>query len=117
MSAINTQGENVRSISDRVEVSVDFPDKTYMGAFGRDSTFDVKVEEDEVLLRIVRKGAERREISVHLHYYLLADILKELGQGLAEHAFLDEAHLSRLREGADALVRALKNTATTTADR
>ena len=107
----------MRSISDRAEVSVDFPDKAYMGAFGRESTFEVKVDADEVLLRIARAGSERREIAVYLHYYLLADILKELGQGLAEHAFLDEAHLSRLREGADALVRALQDTATTTADR
>ena len=53
------------------------------------------------MLRIVRAGDDRREIAVHLHYYLLADILKELGQGLTEHAFLDEAHLSRLREGAE----------------
>ena len=101
----------MRSISDRAEVSVDFPDKAYMGAFGRESTFEVKVEADEVLLRIVRAGSERREIAVYLHYYLLADILKELGQGLAEHAFLDEAHLSRLREGTEALVRSLGGTA------
>jgi hypothetical protein len=98
----------MKSISDRAEVSVDFPDKTYMGAFGRESTFDVKVDADEVLLRITRSGSERREISVYLHYYLLADILKELGQGLTRHEFLDEAHLSRLREGAGALLKALK---------
>jgi hypothetical protein len=104
----------MRSISDRAEVSVDFPDKAYMGAFGRESTFEVKVEADEVLLRIVRAGSERREIAVYLHYYLLADILKELGQGLTEHAFLDEAHLSRLREGTEALVRALGGTAPAT---
>lgn len=99
----------MKSISDRAEVSVDFPDKTYMGAFGRESSFDVKVEADEVLLRIVRAGAERREIAVSLHYYLLADILKELGQGLADHAFLDESHLSRLREGAGSLAHALED--------
>ena len=104
----------MRSISDRAEVSVDFPDKAYMGAFGRESTFEVKVEADEVLLRIVRTGSERREIAVYLHYYLLADILKELGQGLPEHAFLDDAHLSRLREGTEALVRALGGTAPAT---
>jgi hypothetical protein len=86
-----------------------------MGAFGRESTFDVKVEADEVLLRIVRAGSERREIAVYLHYYLLADILKELGQGLTQHGFLDEAHLSRLREGAEALLRALQDTAPATA--
>ena len=99
----------MKAISDRAEVSVDFPDKAYMGAFGRESTFDVKVEPDEVLLRIVGSGAERREIAVYLHYYLLADILKELGQGLTEHSFLDETHLLRLREGAEALLRALQD--------
>ena len=73
----------MKSITDKAEVSVDFPDKTYMGAFGRESSFDVKVEADEVLLRLIRTGEERREIAVHLHYYLLADLLKEIGQGLA----------------------------------
>ena len=97
----------MKSITDKAEVSVDFPDKTYMGAFGRESSFDVKVEADEVLLRIVRRGAERREVAVHLHYYLLADILKELGQGLARENGLDEAHLRPLREGATALAQSL----------
>ncbi|MBS0518307.1 MAG: hypothetical protein JSR90_06415 [Proteobacteria bacterium] len=98
----------MKSISDRAEVSIDFPDKAYMGAFGRESGFDVKVEPDEVLLRIVRAGEERREVAVHLHYYLLGDILKELGRGLAEHGFLDDAHLHALQAGADALTQALK---------
>ena len=99
----------MKSISDRAEVSIDFPDKAYMGAFGRESSFDVKVEEDEVLLRIVRSGPERREIAVHLHYFLLADILAQLGQGLEKHDFLDALHLQKLRDGADALARALKD--------
>jgi hypothetical protein len=99
----------MKSITDRAEVSVDFPDKTYMGAFGRESSFDVKVEADEVLLRIVRPGQERREIAVHLHYYLLADILKELGQGLAKESNLDEAHLQPLRDSAKALTQSLSS--------
>lgn len=99
----------MKSITDRAEVSVDFPNKAYMGAFGRESSFEVKVEPDEVMLRIVRPGEERREISVHLHYFLLADILAQLGQGLVRHDFLDETHLQKLREGADSLVQALKD--------
>jgi len=98
----------MKSISDKAEVSVDFPDKTYMGSFGRESSFDVKVEADEVLLRLVRAGAERREIAVHLHYYLLADILKEIGQGLAGHDFLDESHRAALSDGVAALAASLK---------
>lgn len=99
----------MKSISDRAEVSVDFPNKAYMGAFGRESSFEVKVEPDEVMLRILRTGEERREISVHLHYFLLADILAQLGQGLVQHDFLDDAHLDKLRAGANALVQALKD--------
>ena len=97
----------MKSITDRAEVSIDFPGKAYMGAFGRESSFDVKVEADEVRLRIVREGAERREIAVYLHYYLLADILKELGRGLVHHEFLDEAHLQSLRSGAATLLQSL----------
>lgn len=97
----------MKSISDKAEVSVDFPDKTYMGSFGRESAFDVKVEADEVLLRLVRTGAERREIAVHLHYYLLADLLKEIGRGLEGQDFLDEAHLGALRDGVAALAAAM----------
>ena len=96
----------MKSITDRAEVAIDFPDKTYMGAFGRESSFDVKVEPDEVLLRIVRSGAERREIAVHLHYYLLADILKELGQGIARGE-IDDLHLRALREAAQALAKSV----------
>ena len=98
----------MKSISDRAEVSVDFPDKTYMGSFGRESSFDVKVEADEVLLRLVRTGEERREIAVHLHYYLLADIMKEIGQGLAGQDFLDDSHREALGVGVAALAVSLK---------
>lgn len=102
----------MKSISDKAEVSVDFPDKTYMGSFGRESSFDVRVESDEVLLRLVRAGEERREIAVHLHYYLLADLLKEIGQGLMRRDFLDESHLAALKEGVTTLAAALRPAAT-----
>jgi hypothetical protein len=103
----------MKSISDKAEISVDFPDKTYMGSFGREAAFDVKVEADEVMLRLVRGGAERREIAVHLHYYLLADVLKEIGQGLAGHDFLDESHREAMAKGVAALAAALKRPAKT----
>lgn len=108
MCRTGEQAGTMKSIADKAEVSVDFPNKAYMGTFGRESSFDIKVDADEVLLRIVRAGDERREISLYLHYYLLADILKELAQGLTRHDFLDEAHLGPLREGAAALGKALR---------
>jgi hypothetical protein len=101
----------MKSITDRAEVAIDFPDKAYMGAFGRESSFDVTVEPDEVLLRIVRPGEARREIAVHLHYYLLADVLKELARGLARNDGLAEEHFRALCDGAEALTQSLKGSA------
>jgi len=105
----------MKSITDKAEVSLDFPEKAYMGAFGRESSFDVRVEADEVLLRIVRGGEERRQVAVHLHYYLLADILTEIGLGLARREPLDKAHSDVLRAGVNALNNALKKQRTTPA--
>jgi hypothetical protein len=98
----------MKSIADKAEVSIDFPDKTYIGSFGRESAFDLKVGPDEILLRIVRTGGERRQFALHLHYYLLADILTELSRALAEHDPLDRPHLETLRIAATELVAALK---------
>ena len=98
----------MKSITDKAEVSIDFPDKAYMGSFGRESAFEVKVEPDEVLLHIVREGDERRQVAVHLHYYLLADILSEIGEGLAEENLSNRGHIDALRGGVDVLAKALK---------
>jgi hypothetical protein len=100
----------MKAISDKAEVSVDFPDKAYMGSFGRESSFDVKVGSDEILVRIVRSGEERREVAVHLHYFLLADILAEIGRGLARQE-LDHTHRDVLCAGTDTLVKGLANSA------
>jgi hypothetical protein len=97
----------MKSITDKAEVSIDFPDKVYMGSFGRESSFDVKVEAEEVLLHIVRRGEARRQVAVHLHYYLLADILSDLGLGLAERGPLDTPHRDALKAGVNVLSRAL----------
>ena len=101
----------MKSITDKAEVSIDFPDKAYMGSFGRESSFDVKVESEEVLLRIVREGEQKRVVALHLHYYLLADILTEIGEGLADRQSLDRAHLEALQQSVKVLTRAMSRQA------
>ncbi len=64
------------------------------------------MEPDEVLVRIVRSGDERREVAVHIHYFLLADILTEIGEGLNQQK-LDSTHGDALRAGAETLVKGL----------
>jgi len=85
-------------IADKAEVSVDFPDKAYIGSFGRNSQFDAYAEADSVAIKLVRPGEDRREAGMHLHYGLLADILAEFARSLASRPPLDEQHRTELSQ-------------------
>jgi hypothetical protein len=52
---------SLHPIADKAEVSVDFPDKVYIGSFGRHSQFDAYADTDSVAIRLVRPGEDRRE--------------------------------------------------------
>lgn len=78
-----------------------------MGSFSHESGFDVRPEEDALLLKLMRPGDDRREVSIHLHYYLLADILAATAEVLTDQESQDEAHRERLQEAANALRAAL----------
>ena len=103
---------SLHPIADKAEVSVDFPDKAYIGNFGRHSQFDAYVDTDNVAIRLVRPGEDRREAVVHLHYGLLADILVELARSLAAREPLDELHRRELSEAAKLLAASLDPRAT-----
>jgi hypothetical protein len=95
-------------ITDKAEVSVDFPDKAYIGSFGRNSQFDAYADADAVAIKLVRPGEDRREAMMHLHYGLLADILLELARSLASRAPLDEPHRVELSEAVRQLSASLE---------
>jgi hypothetical protein len=95
-------------IADKAEVSVDFPDKAYIGSFSRHSQFDAYADADSVAVRLVRPGEDRREAVIHLHYGLLADILAELARSLTAREPLDEQHRSELSEAANQLSASLE---------
>jgi hypothetical protein len=95
-------------IADKAEVSVDFPDKAYIGSFGRNSQFDAYADADSVAIRLVRPGEDRREAMMHLHFGLLAEILAEVARSLAAHDQLDEQHRAELSDAAKQLCAALE---------
>jgi len=99
---------SLHPISDKAEVSVDFPDKAYIGSFGRHSQFDAYADDDSVAVRLVRPREDRREAMMHLHYGLLADILVELAKSLASRPELDEQQRNELNEAAKQLRRSLE---------
>lgn len=95
-------------IADKAEVSVDFPDKAYIGSFSRHSQFDAFADPESAAIRLVRPGEDRREAVIHLHYGLLADILAELARSLSARAPLDAPHRQEFGEAAKALAAALE---------
>jgi hypothetical protein len=105
----STKGEDVSNpLSDKFEVSIDFPHKVYMGTFGRESRFEVTADREGMHLHLNRPGEERRHVGFHVHYYLLVDILSELAQAVGEVEGLDPTHRARLAEAADKLAAACK---------
>lgn len=97
----------MKPITDKAEVSIDFPDKAYVGSFGRHSGFDVSADAEGITLKLSRSGEDRRTAEIHLHYYLCADIVAELARAIAARPPIDEAHRDPMLTSAKELARAL----------
>jgi len=95
-------------ISDKAEVAIDFPDKAYIGGFGRDCSFDARADGDGMMIRLARTSGEKREAEVHLHHFLFAGILDELAHSLDEREPIDETHRQPLLAAARKLAAALE---------
>jgi len=98
-----------RPIADRAEVAIDFPDKCYLGSFTHHSAFEATADVEGVLVRLVRGGTERRQVDLHLHYHLFADILDELAQAIEAGHPVDDSHRQPLLAAARRLVASLES--------
>ena len=98
----------MHQIADKAEVAIDFPDKFYVGGFGRDCAFEARAEDDGVLIRLVRAGDDKRTADIHLHHFLFANILEDLARSLAEREPVDDVHREPLLTAARLLVAALE---------
>lgn len=94
-------------IVDRAEVALDFPDKSYLGSFTRHSSFEASADKEGVLLRLVRGGSEKRQVDIHLHYHLFADMLVELARSIETGHPVGSAHQAILHEAALRLAASL----------
>jgi hypothetical protein len=97
-----------KPIVDKAEVSIDFPDKFYMGAFGRDSIVDVAADAEGLHLRLEHDGEQSRKVGFHVHYYLLAEILDEAASALAALPPIDEPHRVAVQSAAKKLASAVR---------
>ena len=95
-------------IQDKAEVAIDFPDKFYMGSFSRGSMFEARAENDGLFIKLMRGGEDSRVAELHLHHYLLADILSEWAKSLAKEPAMDENHRENLQEAIAKVDKALR---------
>jgi len=95
-------------IADKAEIAVDFPDKLYMGQFGRHSSFEAAIETAGVLIRLSRQDDERREVQIHLHYLLFADVLAEIARSITSHPPIETLYRDPLIAAVRDLLAALE---------
>ena len=71
-----------KPIPDKAKVALEYPDKLFIGTFGRSAQFDAHLDKSGISLTLQRTGdvEARRSIRMHLHYGLFAEILRELAR-------------------------------------
>lgn len=87
-------------ILDKAEVSIDFPEKFYVGTFGRGASFDVAADAQGIHLHLDRPGADHRRIGFHVHYPLLADILAATAEAIEAGRCVSSEDAARVRAAA-----------------
>ncbi|MEZ5668502.1 MAG: hypothetical protein R3F55_13885 [Alphaproteobacteria bacterium] len=99
----------MKPVADKAEVSLEFPDKTYMGSFTRHSSFQAQADAEGVAVKLVRAGGDgHRVVGIHLHWYLFADILDEVAAAIETGHPVDAGHRAPLHDAAARLARATR---------
>lgn len=110
-SDLTSLGQDVttKSISDRAEVALEYPDKFYSGTFERSSRFEASMDRTGLALVLEHPGSEdvRKSVHVHINYGLLSDILQQLRSQVSKIP-PDEIHLDQLRRTASEFSSALQ---------
>jgi hypothetical protein len=95
-------------VQDKAEVSIDFPDKFFMGSFSRESKFEARAENDGLMIRLIRTSGEKRDVEIHLHHHLMADILTSWAESLANEPPMEPNHRDTMLEALKVLEKAVR---------
>ncbi|MGO9356242.1 MAG: hypothetical protein ACLP1D_01045 [Xanthobacteraceae bacterium] len=101
-----------KPIPDKAEVALEYPDKFYVGTFERSSRFEAHIDEAGVALTLEKPGADdvRKSVHLHIHFALLAGILRELATSVDKLPPDDVLHREQLTDAVAALHAALAGT-------
>jgi len=97
----------MKPIKDKAEVSIDFPEKFYIGSFTRSSKFEARTEDDGLLIKLRNESEQKRSVEIHLHHHLLADILSEWAESLTDEPLQDNDHRKTLATALKKLQKAV----------
>jgi hypothetical protein len=98
----------LKPITDRAEVALDFPERSFMGSYSQSSSYEVKADAEGVTIRLVRRSGPERSIELHLHYLLLAEMLRDLARELDEKRLPDETRRRVMLAAAERLRAAVE---------
>lgn len=86
----------------KAEVALEYPDKLYIGTFDRSSRFDAHLDETGLSLTLERTGDAdtRKSVHLHLHFGLLAEILRDIARTAAQVPADDATHQALLKDAA-----------------
>jgi len=99
-----------KPLADKAEVALEFPDKLYIGPFGRSDRFDAHLDETGIWLSLHRTGSDdlRKTVRMHFRYGLFADILSDLAKTVNSMPASDRDPRTALRDATQALYTALQ---------
>ena len=98
----------MKVIADKAEIALDFPDKAYVGTFGRSAHFDAGADAVGVRLKLERRDDQKRLVDLHLHHGLFADVLQAIAESVAGQPPIDPPHRDALIEATRHLLEALE---------
>jgi len=98
-----------KPVSDKAQVTLEYPDKFYSGTFERSSRFEVSFDATGLLLLLEHPGSEdvRKSVHIHINYGLFSDILQQSSLQVPKIP-KDETHLEQLRRAVSAFEQSLR---------
>jgi len=99
-----------KSVPDKAEIALEYPEKLYVGTFERSSRFEAHLDSTGFALILDRPGDEgvRRSVRMHINYGLFAGILSELASSVNRIPKDDIVHRDQLARAVAELQKALK---------
>lgn len=98
---------DMKPIIARAEVALDYPDKTYMGVFERESRYAAESSPEAFTIKFEHHGEERKIVDIHIAHTLFAQIVEDLAEHVRHQKPIDPEHRKTIDQALRRLSKAL----------